>query len=96
MIKCALCGCYWEKYGELGGAMHPETGRCPFDGLPVYRPILEAINAAIEAARVDKRRPEKCIRHPLCDCEIQYSDAGEGEPLGMTRGVCPCAAWEEK
>ena len=102
MMKCALCGAEWEAWAGSGNPVHSGS-KCPLSGLTLSGANsygIGAINDAIEAARVDKRRPEECKHFCYCRkvvyvCPESYSESPE-EPGYVHTPCCPCASFKEK
>ena len=101
-MKCALCGGEWEEYDQEIWHNSGTGIRCPLAGFVLAgEGQVKAINAAIEAARVDKRRPE--------ECKFYGNNYWDALPLvampetelvrckeGLKKMYCPCAGWEKK
>lgn len=97
-IKCALCGAEWTVSKSTW--THPEND-CPLTGSYTYRPIVLAVNRALEAAKVDARKPEECKFYGANYWDAMPLIAMPDTELvrckeGLKKMYCPCAAWRKE
>lgn len=94
-MKCALCGKTLDETND-GTAIHSAAG-CALTGLGAWDENWLKINAAIDAARADQRKPEKCLSYYDCGQSVRIRPP---ENLAKCDEVlvkcCPCAAWKKE
>ena len=88
-MKCTLCGREWVQYADTEA--HDSENDCPLAGLIIEKGHSEWINAAIEAAKVDTRKPEECKHCETCWRIVQeQAESGIEDPSSY-----PCASFEK-
>ena len=91
MIRCALCGAEWIRWK---GIITHRDNNCALALQDFTQGQISAVNAAIEAAKADKRKPEEC-KHWTPESQNGYIVC-HADGRGFSRKCCPCAAYSRK